>query len=297
MRIVITGATSFIGKSLVRRLSLNGHDCTLIVRPGRSHGGEALPEGHWIEMDMSAYGHMHEYTGDVDCVVNLAWPGTRGRDRMDAAMQEAGYRYTMDVVRSYAKGGCGLIVTAGSQAEYGVRNGVIHETDELIPNTEYGKYKAALFSDAFDICEKRNITLIEPRFFSLYGPGDYEETMIIDILKKMLLNARCDLTLGIQKWDYLYVDDAVEALVLLIEGKGSSGAYNFASGDVRQLRNYIDEMKQITGSRSELNYGAIQYPETGMVSFVADISKLKNTVKWEAKTSFEKGVRTVLASL
>lgn len=61
------------------------------------------------------------------------------------------------------------------------------------------------------------MTLLEPRFFSLYGPNDYEGTMIISVLKKMLKDLSCDLTECIQIWDFLYIDDAIDALVILIE--------------------------------------------------------------------------------
>lgn len=297
MKIVITGATSFVGRSLTRKLNLCGHKCVPVIRPGR-HDLFAVGEFlQVIELEMSEYGNLHEQTGDVDCLINLAWLGTRGDDRMDSKMQMESYQNTMNAIRSYQDGGCKCIFTAGSQAEYGAIDGYIKESDSLHPNTEYGKYKSELFYEASEFCKKNGIRLIEPRFFSLYGPGDYDKTMVVNILKKMRMNETCDLTMGIQNWDFLYIDDAVDGIVALMENETEEGAYNFASGDVRPLKKYIEEMKMITGSKSQLNFGAVPYPKTGMVSIMADISKLKRNTGWHAKTSFRAGIKAVLETI
>lgn len=57
---------------------------------------------------------------------------------------------------------------------------------------------------------------MEPRFFSLYGPYDFEGTLVMSTLKKLMGNEPCDLTKCIQQWDFLYIDDAIEALRLFI---------------------------------------------------------------------------------
>ena len=71
------------------------------------------------------------------------------------------------------------------------------------------------------------------------------------------------LTQSVQMWDYLFIDDACDALIKLIDS-GASGAFNFASGDCRQLKDYVLEMRQVLHSRSELRFGAVPYPPTGM---------------------------------
>ena len=239
---------------------------------------------------------MKSNVGEVDVLINLAWLGTRGPDRMDHEMQKMSYQYTMDAIRSYKDSSCKIVMTAGSQAEYGNINSVISEETSPEPNTEYGYYKLKLFNDANLFCSKNGIRFIEPRFFSLYGPGDYEQTMIVSIMKRMLDDAECDLTESVQMWDFLYIDDAVDGITRLIEKEYAAGIYNFASGDCRQLKDFIEEMKCILKSKSKLNYGAVPYPVTGMVSIMADISKLEST-GWRAGTSFAAGIKKVREAL
>ncbi len=74
-----------------------------------------------------------------------------------------------------------------------------------------------------------------------------------------------------------------------------NGVYNFGSGDVRQLREYVLEMARITKTGSELLFGAIPYPPTGMVSLWPDISKLKRELHWTPSYSFEAGIVSILS--
>lgn len=292
MRIAVTGATSFIGRPLIKRLTEDGHECIAVVRRGGLIEHDCFPMIQVVEMDMSEYSNMHHETGNIDCLINLAWIGTRGIDRMDHDMQKANYEYTLHAINSYADTGCKLYITAGSQAEYGITSGPIKETEQANPNTEYGQYKFELFCYLKEYCENSDCRVVEPRFFSLYGPRDYEKTMIMSTLRKMLRDEACDFTEAIQMWDYLYIDDAIEGLIRLIYDKDADGAYNFASGDCRPLRDYILEMKDVLGSNSVLRFGIIPYPKTGMVSIIADNNRLLNT-GWRPSTSFADGIRII----
>lgn len=293
MKAVVTGANSFIGQRMCRRLLQAGWQVTAVMRQPFE-----LPEGvTTLLMDMESYDHLGSISGGSDCFLHLAWNGTRGATRMDKALQEHNADCGIAAVRSMLAAGCKKIVTAGSQAEYGPHADIIDEHTECAPNTEYGKAKLLFYREALSLCTQAGAECVEPRFFSLYGPDDYAETMIMSILRDMLADRPCRLTQGIQMWDYLYIDDAVEALVELCGSKCPSGVYNFGSGDTRQLRDYVKEMERITGTKSELLFGAIPYPETGMVSLCPDISKLKRELNWKPKTSFSDGVRILISQM
>ena len=110
---------------------------------------------------------------------------------------------------------------------------------------------------------------------------------IMNLIDKMKKDVSCDLTQCIQMWDFLYLDDAVKAIINLCEQECTSGAYNLGSGDVRKLKAYVEEVKKILHSSSQINYGAVPYPETGMVSIVPSINKIKKEISWEPRVSFE----------
>ncbi len=298
---MVSGATSMIGSALANRLMECGHEVIAIVRKNsRKTKGLARRSGlSVIECDMSDYEGLSKlYSGTLDAAIALAWDGTRGNARNDREIQANNFKANKDFLRAVIHMGCKKFFTAGSQAEYGsaYNEDLIKEETVPKPNTEYGKYKLLFYEAAKSYCEENGCILIEPRFFSLYGSQDFEGTLIISILKKMLANAQCDLTECIQLWDYLYIDDAVNGLMTLIENKKAEGIYNVGYGDARPLKDFIEEMRKLTNSQSVLNYGAVPYPENGMVNVNPCVKKLKS-LGWKPEVTFSEGIRRIIDTL
>ena len=285
-----------IGQRLAKQFLQCDWEVTAVVRPETDEA--RLPSGvKRINLRMESYDRLGEQTGPCDCLVQLAWNGTRGVARMDSRQQRENLEFSLCGLQSMLHAGCERVITAGSQAEYGPYTGQITEESECHPNTEYGAAKLEFYKQTSVLCKKMGVEYKEPRFFSLYGPGDYQGTMIMCTLRDMLIGTPCELTAGCQMWDYLHIDDAIVALHRLCTMPCKDGVYNFGSGDARPLRDYIQEMAQITGSRSELRFGAIPYPETGMVSIWPDVSKLKKELGWSPKISFCEGIRSIICAM
>ena len=295
--IIITGATSFIGVNLIKELVAKSLKIYAVVRPN-SNKIKLLPMSDKItllQIDMADYDNLDCYIHEsCDCLIHLAWNGARGLDRMNDAIQVKNYKCAMKAVYAALHLNCKTIVSAGSQAEYGSYNYPIDENTPCHPNTEYGKQKLKLYEDAMILCPKNKAHFKEPRFFSLYGPGDFEGTMVISILKRMLNNRDCELTECKQMWDFLYIDDAVKGILKLIEIDCDDGVYNFGSGMAKPLKFFIEEMYCLTHSKSKLLYGAMPYPKTGMVSIEPIIDKLQSQTGWHAETSFQSGILNIL---
>ena len=300
MRVLVTGATGFIGLGIVERLLKGGHKVVSVVRR-ESKRRKHLPEHPLhtvIERNIPEYDDLaSEISGEIDCAVHLSWNGTRGADRDDPVQQRLNHDCSIGLVRWLADTGCKKIFLAGSQAEYGQREGLLSEDMVCSPVTEYGKTKLRIYQDALNICEGRHVTLIEPRYFSVYGARDDKSTMVITTLKKMMDNQDCEFTKAVQMWDFLYIDDAIEALYGLITADCESGIYNFGSGDTRQLKSFILEMKEAAGSESKLIFGAVPYHEKGMVSIAPDVTKLKSSIGWEPKVTFSEGIKRIALAL
>lgn len=75
-------------------------------------------------------------------------------------------------------------------------------------------------------------------------PDDYENTLISSMINIMQAGMACNLTEGTQLWDYLYLDDAVEAVIKMCYFECADGPYNLGSGDTRILREYVIELKK-----------------------------------------------------
>lgn len=298
MKICITAANCFIGLPLVKKASSMGWEVIAVVRAGnqqREYLGH-IPNTKAVELNLEDYGKLGETVGPVDCAVLLAWNGTRGQTRLNDKLQESNCLYNMEAVRSLVEYGCKRIITAGSQAEYGIYNEIITEKTECKPNTAYGKYKVKFYEEAAGYCQANGVSIREPRFFSLYGPSDYENTLIMSNIKKMLANEECNMTSCTQMWDYLYIDDAIDGVIGLCSKECPDGAYNFGSGDCRPLKEFLNEMKRVLKSDSELKFGAVHYTPSGVVGIQPDINRLKST-GWEPEVSFSQGIQNIVKAL
>ena len=298
MKIVVSGATSMIGSALTNELLERGHEVIAVVR-NNCKKVNVLNQSELLTIvncDMCDYQKLSVLIEkEIDVAVATAWNGTRGKDRSDQKLQKTNLQYSIDFLQAMIRLGCKKFITAGSQAEYGLWTKKEKLTENAVPqpNTEYGKYKLAFYEYAKDYCKDRSCVLVEPRFFSLYGPNDYPGTLVISTLNKMISNEPCDLTECTQMWDFLYIDDAAAALCMLVESDGVGGVYNFGSGQSAPLKDYIETMLSVTHSKSELHYGTVPYPATGIVNVNPDVSKLIN-MGWKTGVNFVDGINMTL---
>lgn len=298
MKIVVTGASSFLAVNFIALASKENY-ITAVVRPN-SRNSEPLKKFtnvQILELEMSEYLNLGSIIGSADVLVHFAWNGTRGLERNVPAVQQENFFYSMDAIKSMVDVGCRKIVLSGSQAEYGNHNDLITEETECNPNTAYGIYKLKLYEEARWYCEAHSVCLIEPRYFSIYGPGDYAGTLVMSCLQKMLHNEPISLTECTQIWNYLYLDDAIRALYCLVVSNAEPGIYNVASDDNQRLKFFVEQMYQITRSSSELSFGAISYPKTGAVNLMASVTKLMLCTDWKPRIAFSEGIIKTIESM
>ncbi len=290
MKIAIAGANSFIGKRLLNKLSDDNVIAVVRENCSFSYGRATI-----VHCDMEEYHKLGSLCGEGDIFIDLSWAGSRGIDRQNKEMQMKNYIYSMEAMKSMADVGYKTLVSAGSQAEYGLCDEIITEDTALNPNTEYGIYKVKTYQDTRELATRNGIRFIEPRYFSLYGPGDYDKTLIMATLKKLISGDKVELNECTQQWDYLFVDDAMDGLLGLCKTDEPGGVYNFATGNYHSLREYILDMKDAVGSSSEVEFGAIKY--NGLyIDLRPNVSKLRAT-GWIPNTSFKDGIRKTAKEL
>lgn len=290
---VVTGATSLIGANLLPLLCEAGYTVYAAVRRGSQ---KPLPQDAKIvrvECDLSETDSLAERIGRADVFFHLAWNGTRGADRSDEALQQANYEASLAALEAAKKLGCACFVGAGSQAEYGVCSEEITEETVPAPNTAYGRAKLAFTREGGARAQAAGMRFVMPRFFSLYGKGDYPNTILQSLVTKLLRGEDCPLTACTQFWNFMYIADAVRAMLYLAEG-GFSGVYNFATEDTRPLRSFVEEVRAAIGGQGKLLFGALAYPASGAVSMRPRIDKLLATGFCPA-WPFARGIAAVIA--
>ncbi|EEG73566.1 NAD-dependent epimerase/dehydratase family protein [[Clostridium] hylemonae] len=296
-KIVVTGATSFIGVHLIQKLLDENCYIYAVIRPN-SANKERLPDNSLIEvveLDLNDIGRLPDIIHEVvDVFYHLAWEGVRAASRNDAELQQKNYTAAIEAVKSAVILKSNIFIGSGSQAEYGKISGKVDEESVCNPVTEYGraKYKACL--ETGKIAKKNGMRFIWARIFSVYGEYDFPGTLVMDSLYKMSRNIAIDLTDCSQVWDFIYVVDVADVLVKFANVNCADGIYNIASGRPRVLKKFVEDMKSITKSESELNFGAIPYSVEGPVSLEPSVDKLKKELEWEISTAFTEGIKKMV---
>lgn len=299
MKYIVTGATSFIGVELCSYLLSVGHEVYAVCRKGSSKT-KILPQDshlHFLHADMVDYGNLHRQINHADVFVNLAWDATshEGRDMKEAQWQNV--ENSIEGMVAARRMGCVLFVEAGSQAEYGLTNKAQTPDSPCHPFSEYGKAKLTIKNMAFAYAKLTGMKCIHLRIFSTFGENDKSWTLISMCISKMLRNEPIDLSPCTQNWNFIYVKDAAKQIALLCDYAMSSEdftqeIFHIASDDTRPLRDFVLEIKQITCSRSQLNFGA-KKPER-LVSLQPDIEKTKTVIDFVSKYSFTDGINQII---
>lgn len=290
--IIVTGATGAVGSAVVRRAIANGKDVTCIVHQGSKRLSN-LPQSdkvHIVECDLRDYRTL-SLNGQYDAFIHLSWEKTFGASRDDAEVQTRNIQYTIDAVQLAHRCGCSVFVGAGSQAEYGVQSVDLTPDLPVKPESGYGIAKYAAGKLSAMLCKSLGLRQCWVRILSVYGPNDGENSLVSYLIREFKAGNSPQLTKCEQMWDYLYSDDAADAILAVAE-KGVDGkAYPLGSGNGRRLSEYVEDIKDIINPQVEVQFGAKEYYPHQPMHLVADIRELTKDTRWVPKVCFIEGIK------
>lgn len=305
MRVVVTGATSFIGAVTTGQLLRKGHEVCAVARPGSrnmknlwDHVPEKLRKSLTVaEVAMEEIEKVSQQTGGpADAWIHTCWEGAGSHNRALRDVQQANVACSLAAVRAAAGMGCKRFLFTGSQAEYGVCHEPVSETAPCRPVSEYGKAKVDFSLQAEKLCRDLEMEYIHTRIFSIYGPGDHPWTLVQSCLRTWQQGGRMELGECTQWWNFLYIEDASRALVSLLE-EGRAGCYNVAGSDTRRLREFVREMHALCGGRGSYTFGKRPDNAEGPADLLPDITKICGETGWRPETPFAEGIHETLHCL
>lgn len=305
MKVVVTGASGFIGAAAVKKLLQRGHEVCAIVRPGSPRLPrlwQQVPETLrsrlqvvFLDRTEMESQKLKKVSPFADGWLHTSWGGPGSDNRKNQEIQQSNIQDSLAAIRAAVSMGCKRFVFTGSQAEYGVCHETITEETSCMPVSEYGKAKLELFLCARELCRQLPIDYIHTRLFSVYGPGDHPWTLVSSCLCAWQQGGEMELGECSQWWNYLYIEDAAEGLAVLLE-KGIRGIYNLAGSDTRPLREFVEEMYRLCGSKGSFRYGVRPQNAEKAADLLPDIQKIQ-ALGWKPVTSFEEGIHEILSSM
>jgi len=298
MRCLVTGASGHLGSYLTRHLLDSGDEVVALVRPEsnlwRLEG--ILDRMRIIRLDLcnvaARADDIHKEAPQT--VFHCAWSGVTSGARNGPEQFVTNVTGALQLFHVTRDAGCQCWIGIGSQAEYGRQSQVLREDLIPRPDTAYGLAKLCLGQVLQTLCELCGIRYVWLRLLATYGPKDHSQHLIPSVIEKLLARLRPSLTRGQQIWDYLYVQDAVEAIHLVANAPSAKGVYNLASGETHSIREIVTRLRDMIDPGLPLGFGEVPQGPGTELNLQGDITRLRLATAWSPRTDLETGLRKTL---
>jgi dTDP-6-deoxy-L-talose 4-dehydrogenase (NAD+) len=280
MRLLVTGATGFVGSHLVTVLARRGHSIAAVVRDA-----ERARRASWYGRTDLVVADLHRESdvarlepAELDAVVHLAWPGLPNYGSPSHVDQTLCGELAL--VKRLAERGTRHLVVTGTCFEYGLQNGRLDEGMEARPVTPYAIAKDTLRRYLEAMRKETRFRLQWPRLFYLRGPGQSPQSLLPQLDRAIDRgDAVFNMSGGEQLRDYLPVETCAEYLAAVIEHPSHEGIVNVCSGKPISVRRLVEEHVARRRSSITLNLGHYPYPEHEPMAFWGDDTKLRRLLE------------------
>lgn len=287
-KILLTGATGFIGRHCLPLLSARGYEVHAVSTRGSLDGSSVI---HWHKVDLLNSLQLQDLVADVmpSHLLHFAWYAVPGK--YWASLENIRWvQSSLELLQAFVKNGGDRAVMAGTCAEYDWKYGYCSEkVTPLAPSTLYGtcKHSLQIMLDSFS--KQTGLSTAWGRIFSLYGPYEHQDRLTSSVIRSLLMGERARCSHGNQIRDFLYVKDVADAFVALLESS-VEGPVNIGSGRPIILKNIIRKISGKIINRDHIEFGAVPVSSDDPPLLVADIRRLTKEVNWEPKYSLDRGL-------
>lgn len=294
MKVLLTGASGFIGSYALAALVEQGHEVHTVSREQR-----ALPDGaiaHQVDLLHSDAAETLMQEVQATHLLHLAWYAVPG-SFWSAPENERWIDASLRLLRAFGEAGGVRAVLAGTCAEYAWGEQVLREQDTpLEPATLYGACKHATHIVAEAVAGQLGVSLAWGRVFFVYGPGEDRARLVHSVARGLLAGEQVPTTDGHQRRDFMHVRDVASAFVALLNG-GVSGSVNIASGKGIAVRDLVTLIAEQTGGIERVRFGELASRADDPANIVGDVSRLDTEIGFTPAIDLRAGIVETVASL
>jgi CDP-paratose synthetase len=291
MKIILTGATGFLGTHLLKELIKENYELIIIKRHSTNLEHINNRFGRLEAWDLEELEDLFKIHPDVDAIIHAATDYGRDESNPTAAFfaNEVFPTKLLALAIRYSISTFINIDTFFSSSKI--------EYEHLAAYTlskrhfkEWGRYYANI----------KKIGFLNLQLFHLYGEGDGQKKFVPRMVASCLHGGELDLTDGLQERDFIYISDAVSAIMTIMVAEAGSDPgyrnYDIGTGSSTSIRNFMEKVKIICCSNVKLNFGALPNRKGEFLNSYADTADLR-ALGWAPKVGIEMGIEYVVQDI
>lgn len=298
---LVTGATGFIGSTLVRHLVRRKVAVCALIRSKRDARFFGKPNRYLslLKHDLSTASQeeLSRAFPKVSVVVHLAAAGVTDLSCDFRDLTAVNVSGTQKLLEAARDNGVRRFIHIGSCFEYGSGES-LDEGQELRPLSLYAQTKAEASRIVLSssLLFEWGTAVLRP--FMVYGPGEASSRLVPYLIQNALAGHQIKLTRGGQVRDFVFISDVIQAFMQAAELESVAGEeFNICSGHGVRVKAVAEMVLQLTKSKSELILGALPYRENEAMSIVGSPEKALASMNWSTETNLEDGLVKTIAHM
>lgn len=284
-RVLVTGASGFIGSHCVEQLIAAGYDVHAVASGDAEREAAAVT---WHRADLLDSQDVRLVLAEVrpTHLLHLAWfvaPGAFWNSAENLRWLRAG----VELAEAFAEIGGERCVIAGTCAEYEQSDAPLVEgVTPFRPATLYGACKAALHLAAAAYFDARGVSFAWGHIFYLYGPREHPDRLVPSVVRSLQAGERFVCQHPNDVRDFLHVEDVAGAFVALL-GSGVEGDVNVASGVPTTVWELVSTAAEFVGRPELVECRSAVTQESHIVG---DNARLRTEVGWRPRFGLKDGL-------
>jgi UDP-glucuronate decarboxylase len=292
-RVLVTGASGFIGQAAVAGLQACGFE---VHGSGRAMAPPGFAGDQWHSADLlDAAGRAALLAAAAPShLLHLAWEARPGIYR-DSPENAAWAGASLELLERALDAGVERVLGIGTCFEYGASaKPCIEMVTPCRPRTVYGEAKLQA-AEGFAAAAEAGAGVAWGRVFFPFGPGEPASKLIPSLIRTLAAGQDFPCSHGEQLRDFIYVEDLAAAIAAVLDSD-LTGCVNLGSGEPRSLRSVIEFFARRLGAEQRVHYGARAVSGADAdTMIVADIGRLREGTGWRPAIGFEAGAERSLA--
>jgi nucleoside-diphosphate-sugar epimerase len=302
-RVLVTGATGFIGSHLVRRLLIEGAEVHILIR----EGSNCYRIKDVMQNLIVWQGELRDYNSIVHCIRNskpqviyhlAAYRNVKRDLNLVDSMIDTNVKGVMGLLKTIAETDNFLecFVNTGTCEEYGDGATPFHEEQREMPVSSYSASKVAATYFCQMVYKTVGLPIVTLRPFLTYGAYQDIDLFIPSLIYHCLIKKDFKMTEGSQTREFNYIDDIVQAYILAVVSPGVIGeTINIGNGLEYRIKDVAENIVKMMGNPIRLLVNTLSKRPGETAHFYCDNKKAKSLLNWSPRIGLQEGLERTIS--